>query len=118
MQPPRPFATPWLRAQRKLASSPRAPTRADRCLRLLVLSCRAQTNHHTHKMIATSLFSYGFSAPTLGSAVSQSRVAPVQMRDFRIAPSILSADFAKLGEEVENVLAAGADVVHVRCRPA
>merc|ERR1711998_601284 len=32
--------------------------------------------------------------------------------DYRIAPSILSADFAKLGEEVENVLAAGADVVH------
>jgi ribulose-phosphate 3-epimerase len=29
-----------------------------------------------------------------------------------IAPSILSADFAKLGEEVDNVLAAGADVVH------
>lgn len=29
-----------------------------------------------------------------------------------IAPSILSADFAKLGEEVANVLAAGADVVH------
>ena len=31
---------------------------------------------------------------------------------FRIAPSILSADFARLGEEVRNVLAAGADVVH------
>ena len=30
-----------------------------------------------------------------------------------IAPSILSADFAKLGAEVESVLAAGADVVHV-----
>lgn len=29
-----------------------------------------------------------------------------------IAPSILSADFARLGEEVENVLAAGADIVH------
>ena len=29
-----------------------------------------------------------------------------------IAPSILSADFAKLGEDVEAVLAAGADVVH------
>ncbi|WP_019865218.1 ribulose-phosphate 3-epimerase [Methylovulum miyakonense] len=29
-----------------------------------------------------------------------------------IAPSILSANFAKLGEEVDNVLAAGADVVH------
>jgi ribulose-phosphate 3-epimerase len=35
------------------------------------------------------------------------------MRDFNIAPSILSADFARLGEEVSNVLAAGADMVHV-----
>lgn len=34
------------------------------------------------------------------------------MNDFVIAPSILSADFAKLGEEVDNVLAAGADWVH------
>ena len=33
-------------------------------------------------------------------------------KPFLIAPSILSADFARLGEEVENVLAAGADVVH------
>ncbi len=33
-------------------------------------------------------------------------------RDFRIAPSILSADFARLGEEVDNVLKAGADIVH------
>ncbi|QDQ25251.1 ribulose-phosphate 3-epimerase [Chitinimonas arctica] len=31
---------------------------------------------------------------------------------FRIAPSILSADFAKLGEEVRNVIAAGADIIH------
>ena len=31
---------------------------------------------------------------------------------FRIAPSILSADFARLGEEVDNVLKAGADWVH------
>ena len=31
---------------------------------------------------------------------------------YRIAPSILSADFARLGEEVRNVLSAGADVVH------
>jgi len=31
---------------------------------------------------------------------------------FLIAPSILSADFARLGEEVVNVLSAGADVVH------
>jgi len=34
------------------------------------------------------------------------------MSNFLIAPSILSADFARLGEEVENVLTAGADVVH------
>lgn len=34
------------------------------------------------------------------------------MRDFLIAPSILSADFARLGEEVESVLEAGADIVH------
>ncbi|MCP4957223.1 MULTISPECIES: ribulose-phosphate 3-epimerase [Photobacterium] len=34
------------------------------------------------------------------------------MNDFLIAPSILSADFARLGEDVANVLAAGADVIH------
>ncbi|RTE85719.1 ribulose-phosphate 3-epimerase [Aliidiomarina sp. B3213] len=34
------------------------------------------------------------------------------MSEFLIAPSILSADFARLGEEVESVIAAGADVVH------
>ena len=32
---------------------------------------------------------------------------------YRIAPSILSADFARLGEEVRNVLAAGADMIHI-----
>lgn len=34
------------------------------------------------------------------------------MKDFLIAPSILSADFARLGDDVARVLAAGADVVH------
>lgn len=34
------------------------------------------------------------------------------MRDYKIAPSILSADFARLGEEVTNVIAAGGDMVH------
>ena len=34
------------------------------------------------------------------------------MSDFLIAPSILSADFARLGQEVDAVLAAGADIVH------
>jgi len=32
--------------------------------------------------------------------------------DFRIAPSLLSADFARLGEEVREVVAAGADLIH------
>ena len=34
------------------------------------------------------------------------------MRDFKIAPSILSADFARLGEEVKAVEDAGADLIH------
>jgi ribulose-phosphate 3-epimerase len=34
------------------------------------------------------------------------------MADYQIAPSILSADFAKLGEECDNVLASGADIIH------
>ena len=34
------------------------------------------------------------------------------MTDFLIAPSILAADFARMGEEVDRVLEAGADVVH------
>ncbi len=33
-------------------------------------------------------------------------------KDFRIAPSILSADFARLGDEVRDVIAAGADLIH------
>ena len=35
------------------------------------------------------------------------------MTDYRIAPSILSADFARLGEEVAEVIRAGADLIHV-----
>jgi len=34
------------------------------------------------------------------------------MKDYRIAPSILSADLARLGEDVDAVLGAGADIVH------
>jgi len=34
------------------------------------------------------------------------------VKNYRIAPSILSADFARLGEEVRSVVAAGADLVH------
>jgi len=36
----------------------------------------------------------------------------MQQADFVIAPSLLSADFARLGEEVANVIAAGADWIH------
>ena len=39
-------------------------------------------------------------------------MAPTLLQETVIAPSILSANFAKLGEEVDNVLAAGADWVH------
>lgn len=35
------------------------------------------------------------------------------LQTIRIAPSILSADFAKLGEEVRNVEQGGADWIHV-----
>jgi ribulose-phosphate 3-epimerase len=35
-----------------------------------------------------------------------------KVTNYRIAPSILSADFARLGEEVRNVVAAGADIIH------
>lgn len=34
------------------------------------------------------------------------------MSDYQLAPSILSANFARLGEEVDNVIASGADIVH------
>ncbi|MEC9206249.1 MAG: ribulose-phosphate 3-epimerase [Pseudomonadota bacterium] len=34
------------------------------------------------------------------------------MRDYKIAPSILSADFSRLGEDVQNVIDAGADFIH------
>jgi ribulose-phosphate 3-epimerase len=36
----------------------------------------------------------------------------MDMSDYLLAPSILSADFARLGEDVDAVLAAGADIVH------
>lgn len=45
-------------------------------------------------------------------AVTQAACEVLESDKLLIAPSILSADFAKLGQEVDNVLAAGADVVH------
>ena len=67
----------------------------------------------------TAIAAFEFSVPFAARSASNARRAAVAprsqqptMREFRIAPSILSADFARLGEEVENVLKAGADVVH------
>src|SRR5881409_2081264 len=40
------------------------------------------------------------------------RIPVAMSTTYRIAPSILSADFARLGEEVRNVVAAGADLIH------
>ena len=57
-------------------------------------------------------------AKTLPAARPRATRSSVKMelimpeKDFLIAPSILSADFAKLGAEVDASLAAGADVVH------
>ena len=39
--------------------------------------------------------------------------APGLMHERRVAPSILSADFARLGAQVDEVIAAGARVIHV-----
>ena len=64
-----------------------------------------------------SAFAPSSISPRLGRAARaySSRTAPTMVwggKDYLIAPSILSANFAKLGEEVDNMIAAGADVVH------
>lgn len=70
--------------------------------------------------IASCVFASFVASASAFSVNQKSRAfrtsAPLNMvwgdKDYLIAPSILSADFARLGEEVDNVLAAGADVVH------
>lgn len=73
----------------------------------------------TYLLVAVSLpvLCHCFQAPTIPTFVSKSSLRMVwaakeSSEHFLIAPSILSADFARLGDEVTNVLAAGADVVH------
>merc|ERR1711871_607509 len=64
-------------------------------------------------ILATIEGSAAFSVGSGASAKAPTRSSQLKMGpDYKIAPSILSAYFARLGEEVENVLAAGADVVH------
>ncbi len=69
---------------------------------------------------AASAFAPSAMSPRLGRSMRafSSRTAPTMVwggKDYLIAPSILSANFAKLGEEVDNMLAAGADV-RIECR--
>ena len=45
--------------------------------------------------------------------MSTSPASAVSLTELRIAPSILSADFARLGSQVQEVLSAGARVIHV-----
>ena len=50
----------------------------------------------------------------ISSSKSEAALSPnsSSSRNYKIAPSILSADFARLGEEVRAVIAAGADLIH------
>lgn len=60
-------------------------------------------------LIASSI---AFSGRSALAGRGHSASAVTMASDYLIAPSILSADFARLGEEVDNVLKSGADVVH------
>ncbi len=46
-------------------------------------------------------------------ASSRAVASPLLLKDVRVAPSILAADFARLGAQVETVMDAGARVIHV-----
>jgi ribulose-phosphate 3-epimerase len=56
--------------------------------------------------------SEGFCKPLFFGKVGTISFVDLFMLPYLIAPSILSANFAKLGEEVDAVLAAGADIIH------
>ncbi len=76
---------------------------------------------YTVKPIATMKFSLLAAAAAISTASAFAPSAQPRAstslnvwgdKDYLIAPSILSANFARLGEEVDNMLEAGADVVH------
>lgn len=54
----------------------------------------------------------GTAAVRRGPPLTMTAKNAYHKKDFWIAPSILSADMAKLGEEVDNAMEAGADIVH------
>merc|ERR1719203_2460627 len=68
----------------------------------------------TVSSLATLLISSSnaFVVPKVANVQSKTSLNVWGDKDYLIAPSILSADFARLGEEVDNAMAAGADVVH------
>src|SRR5262245_55279802 len=75
---------------------------------VIVISCgpamKAILDHFKRRRKQPAGHRNGYN-PSIGTR----RVAKMS---YRIAPSILSANFARLGEEVESVVAAGADLVH------
>lgn len=54
----------------------------------------------------------GASTRRTSSSLTMAAENAYHKKDFWIAPSILSADMAKLGQEVDNAMSAGADIVH------
>eukprot|EP00979_Chaetoceros_neogracilis_P000658 scaffold162_cov267-Chaetoceros_neogracile.AAC.8 len=64
----------------------------------------------TTAALVSSASAFGVTSPAARSSTALNMVWGD--KDYLIAPSILSADFAQLGAEVDNVLEAGADVVH------
>jgi len=63
-------------------------------------------------MLSFASATCGLTTNGVASAAAVSRSAVRMASSYTIAPSILSADFAKLGDEVSDVLKAGADTVH------
>lgn len=95
--------------------------RQNSCHTILTVACCSCTwaaiaGNMLYKCVTLLAILDGANAFTVGqsSARTSVRVSQPQMAapSYKIAPSILSADFARLGEEVEKVIAAGADVVH------
>jgi ribulose-phosphate 3-epimerase len=93
---------PEIRLARKVLSAIDTPKHAARHAFPLRKTLKLR-NHAGERKISQLTHSH-FLIPTFPKA----KIMP----PFRIAPSILSADFARLGEEVRNVVSAGADIIH------
>jgi ribulose-phosphate 3-epimerase len=91
---------------------------AARALTLISYFFSTMTAFHTNSRAIATWVAAPWSAVCRTAGCASNRVQcrgifnrPIAMT-YRIAPSILSADFARLGEEVRAVLAAGADLIH------